>query len=607
MKRLSVVPASLIKRSVAYFIDVMLIVIPLAISTVWIARHLFAPLPLLGWGAIAVIGLIAFAYTLILAAQNSSTGSTVGKRLMGIRTLRAESLKTGDFGDAYARGFSYFWGILGLGIAPIIMAARNRKGTENEFWPHKAGNTRVVDIRKGKDPLKREERFFPTYPEEWGEISNHTAIKGVFPPVAPQWSSAHVVSDEIHPLSAPRATVTDFFAVQQKNRQKEHWKAAGQGVLTLLTTFGSIVAVAVAATALNPEMPKPHDEHEVLASSLSAKLPITGYDGQGFPGYKNAPDWSKEVTSESKVFATTTQVFTLSNRELQVLAAADGKPLKTIPLKDSVEVSAQTSYSGKPGLYWSAGETAFGWNENLGQGDPFSAKIPAGAEPYAAGNELLFAGKSDQPDQYKAWRFTEKGFIEMKVPSGYIPAAFNGENLVSYSNAGEVKTTSSEGASISAYPLQPPKDALPFAGIVSAGNHRVVALWSPYPDSEAGDTPVTVAFYNSDDGSLLSYIETTREKTNAYPNLSWGPDGSTAMYAGYLFDVESGRATTDLLAQQVEPISVIGEGALGDSSLGSVYAKPTEVLSISGTTPLLANKDLAVVKSHANVIEKYSK
>ncbi|WP_237243006.1 RDD family protein [Rothia nasimurium] len=606
MKRLSLVSASLTKRSIAYFIDMMLIVIPLVVAIAWTVRHLFAPLPMLGWGVIVFLGMIAFAYTLILAAQNASTGSTVGKRLMGIRTLRAESLKTGDFGDAYARGFSYFLGMLGLGVAPIIMATRMAKGAENEFWPHKAGNTLVLDVRQGKDPLKQETQFFPLYPEEWGGDTRHSAIRGIYPPVAPRWSPAFVLPEETPQLLAPRVTATDFFDIQQKNKKKELWRATGQGVFTLLATFGSITAVAVAATALNPEMPKPRDEHEVLASSLSEKLPIAGYGGQGFPGYKNTPDWTKEVAAESKVFATIDQVFTLNNRELQVLSAADGKLIKSISINSSVEVSAQTYFSGEPGIYWSSGDTAYGWNESLGQKDPFSAKIPAGAEPYAAGNELLFAGKSDVPDQYKAWRFTEKGFTEMPVPSGYIPAAFNGENLVSYNHAGEVKITSNE-SDISAYPLQSPKDSLPFAGIVSAGNDRVVALWSPYPDSTAGNTPVTVAFYNSDDGDLLSYIETTRERVNAYSNLSWGPDGSTAMYAGYLFDVRSGRATTDLLAQQVEPISVIGEGALGENSLGSVYVTPSEVLSISGTTPLLANSDLAVAKTRTNIIEKYSK
>lgn len=606
MERLSVVPASLMKRSVAYCIDMMLIVMPLVVSIVWTTRHLFAPLPLLGWGVIVFLGLIALAYTLILSAQNASTGSTVGKRLLGIRTLRAESLKTGDFGDAYARGFSYFLGVLGFGIAPIIMATRVVKGGENEFWPHKAGNTMVIDVRKGKDPLKHETQFFPLYPEEWDGNSGHAAIGSIYPPVAPQWSPAFTPPKEAQQLSAPRITSTDFFDIRKKNRKKENWKAAGQGVFTLLATFGSITAVAVAATALNPEIPKPRDKHEVLASSLGEKLPIAGYDGQGFPGYKNAPDWIKEVTAESKVFATIDQVFTLNDRELQVLSAADGKLIKSISINDSVEVSAQTYYSGEPGIYWSVGDTAYGWSESLGQHDPFSATIPAGAEPYATGSELLFAGKSDMPDQYKAWRFTEKGFIEIPVPKGYIPAAFKGENLVSYNHAGEVKITSKE-SNISAYPLRSPKDSLPFAGIVSAGNDRVVALWSPYPDSNAGNTPVTVAFYNSDDGYLLSYIETTLERINTYSNLSWGPDGSAAMYAGYLFDVESGRATTDLLAQQVEPISVIGEGVLGENSLGSVYVTPSEVLSISGTTPLLANSDLAVVRTHANVIEKYSK
>ena len=56
--------------------------------------------------------------------------------------------------------------------------------------------------------------------------------------------------------------------------------------------------------------------------------------------------------------------------------------------------------------------------------------------------------KDKAKDQYKAWRFTEKGFQEMTVPSGFIPGSVSGENLLSYTSAGDIKLTGKDGQEI---------------------------------------------------------------------------------------------------------------------------------------------------------------
>lgn len=605
MNRTSLVPASTLKRSLAYLIDLLILLLPAGFAMGFIANTLFTPSPLVGWLTSGAVVLGALAYTLVLAAQNASTGQTAGKRIIGIRVLRAESLTPTDFADAYARGFSFFCGLLGLGIAPLLTALNNNKKQEFERWPHKTGNTRVIDIKVGKDPIKPQQRFYPSYPEEW--VSQHQAPSLTFPPAFPQWSPGYRPPRGTNPTFTPRITRSNHREKARRQRRAENIRALGQTALTLLTVSACLTAILISADALNPSAPEPQDEREVLASTLTEKLPITGYSGHGFTGYESQADWSFPIEADTKVLATTDYTFTFSNRDLTIYSTDTGQQAAQLPLTDTVEVSASTIYEGEPGLYWSIGETAYGWSASQNDDQTFNHKIPDGAHPYAAGRELLFAAKEETEDHYKAWRFTADGFKEMPVPTGFIPGFFTETNLLSYNIAGEIKVTDDKGTEISTYPLTSPHEALPFDTVVAAGHERVVALWSPYPDSSAASTPVTVAFYDSSTGTLLSYIETTRERIDSHPELSWSSNGTTALYAGYLFDVETGRANTDSLGQAVTPISVIGEGALGDSSLGSVYITPQEVRSISGATPLLATAEVAVIRTHSNVLEKYSK
>lgn len=606
MNSFLLVPAPLHKRVLAYLIDVLIVVVPAGYGLWFAASSLFESSLVVGWLTCVVIALVVLAYTVVLAAQNASSGQTAGKRLVGIRTLRAESLRPSDFSDAYARGFSFFFGLLGFGIRPLLMAFRFRARVESESWPHRAGNTRVLDVRAGKDPLKEEKRFFPLYPEEWsGRVA--VPLEPVFPLRVAGGLRAGGVLPGGPALGEARVTASDHLRVARKKRLVEGFASVGQGFLTVCLSCLTVAAIVFAAQELNPAMPQPQDKREVLASSLAQKLPVAGYSGRGFPGYREKPEWSKPVSPDAKVFSTVANVFSFEGRKLTIFSAATGKEVAVFPLDQAVDVSAQTSFGGSPGIYWSIGDTAFGWSSGAGGGEPFSAEIPAGAQPYAAGGELLFAAQDGQSGRYKAWRFTEEGFKKVEVPSGFIPGAFSGQNIVSYSLGGEIKVTDGQGQGISAYPLSAPKDSLPFAGVVSVGHDRIVAKWSPYPDSVAATTPVTVAFYDTESGMLLSYLETTQERIAAYPDLLWGPDGHTALYAGYLFDVESGRAVADVVAQDIRPVTVIGEGVLGSSDLGNVYVDPGEVQSISGITPLLVNQDMAVIRTYNNTLEKYTK
>jgi hypothetical protein len=598
MNNRSIVPASVTKRSFAYLVDVMFIGIPLALAVSWALGEVHGTAPLVGWGVIVAVSLIGVAYGVVLAAQSASTGQTAGKRIMGLRTVRAESLKPAEFGESFQRGTVFFIGLLGLGIAPLLTAIRTRSASDEELWPHRRFHTRVIDIRQGRDPLSTQSGFYPEYPEEWiAGLTPHAVRR--WPPTRQDPVASRSVQDE-----PARVTQGDHEERERRDRRNQGLRAAAQGLLTAMATVGVIVAVTVSAAALKPPAAQPRDEHEVLASSLQAKLPVAGYSGEGLQGYRAKPDWSHAVSGSAKVFATPSHVLSIDNRTVTIYSSATGKIMGKIPVSSTVSLCAPTVFAGKPGFYWEVGGTAFGWREGVKK--PFQAKIPVGAKPYAAGGELLFGAQTEGKNAFRVWRFTDKGFQEIKVPSGTIPGSFTPDGLLSYSSSGDMTTTDSAGKAVSHYPLTSPRDGLQFAGVVATGHERVVGLWSPYPDATAENTPVVIAFYDSTDGSLLAYIETTRGRIDKYRDLTWSPDGASALFAGYMFETATGLPVLDLMAQGIEPVSTIGVGVLGSSPLGNVFVRPDSVNSIAGVDPLLATRSAAIIKTRSNSIEHYS-
>lgn len=601
MKLPQPVPASLVKRGVAYALDTFIVLIPLGYALFFASQNLFRPSLLVGWVTVSVLLLCTLFYGLILATQNASTGQTIGKKIVGIRTLRAESYTTGDFSDAFARGFWFFLGLLGLGIAPLRMAVLSKNKPQSSLWPHSIGNTCVLDVLRGQDPLVTEERFYPTYPEEWVQRPQHR-LNPLYPP-APFTANYTKHSQESAP---PRTTPSDYQQRAYKARRRRSLKAACQLLTTALATMLVASATLFAAVSLNPDMPKPRDEREVLASDISAVLPVAAFTGEGFPGYSPAPNWSSDVAQTAKVFATSQHVYIFNNRELTILEANTGQPIRTLELDAAVDIATTTVFDQQEGLFWAIGNTAYGWRAGLEDTQPFSAELPTGASPYTAGQELLFAALDEKTETYKAWNFTPTGFTEVTVKSGFIPGSFFHKNFISYNSSGEIRISTLDGQDVAAYPLRRPHETYAFDGVVSSGNGKIVASWSPYPDSVAPTNPVIIAFYDALTGDLLSYIETEQERINSYPSLTWGQGGNTAFYAGYMFDVETGRAVADIKAQNIEPVASLGRGVLGSSSLGNVYMTDTEIFSISGITPLDLSPNQAIIREHSGRIKKYT-
>lgn len=74
MKLPQPVPASLVKRGVAYALDTFIVLIPLGYALFFASQNLFRPSLLVGWVTVSVLLLCTLFYGLILATQNASTG-----------------------------------------------------------------------------------------------------------------------------------------------------------------------------------------------------------------------------------------------------------------------------------------------------------------------------------------------------------------------------------------------------------------------------------------------------------------------------------------------------------------------------------------------------
>jgi uncharacterized RDD family membrane protein YckC len=101
---------------------------------------------------IAVVLLLLFGLFQIIAEAN--TGMTIGKRAVGLRTVRADTLGLGGFGRILGRyviialgGFVLIGQYLVL-LSPLWDSERRNRG-----WHDKASNTWVLDVKNGLNPL----------------------------------------------------------------------------------------------------------------------------------------------------------------------------------------------------------------------------------------------------------------------------------------------------------------------------------------------------------------------------------------------------------------------------------------------------------------------
>jgi uncharacterized RDD family membrane protein YckC len=139
------------RRAVAFFVDAVLGYLVLlggmALGTVIQGGPATGSLiPGIGFGVFAI-------YLLVLIVCVAYWGTSLGNSLLGLRVLRVDSLDPAGFYNSFARGLVLlpfvFWP---WGLA-LLFSVRSDPTGRGRGWHDRAGNTAVLDIRAGIDPL----------------------------------------------------------------------------------------------------------------------------------------------------------------------------------------------------------------------------------------------------------------------------------------------------------------------------------------------------------------------------------------------------------------------------------------------------------------------
>jgi hypothetical protein len=105
---------------------------------------------LLGWGLLGALALVQW-------WAQGSRGWTIGKLMLGLRTVDARSGRPVGMGRIFARSLVIVLGALALGVGQLVVLASplwDRTG-RNRGWHDRAAGDEVVDLRTGTLPLRR--------------------------------------------------------------------------------------------------------------------------------------------------------------------------------------------------------------------------------------------------------------------------------------------------------------------------------------------------------------------------------------------------------------------------------------------------------------------
>lgn len=175
------VPASAGKRALAYVIDVLAAFLlggAFLAAGAW--QSLRAPagdgvprgattLVLVGGGLLLALGLAQWWY-------HGTRGATLGKALVGLRTVDADTARPIGMGRALLRALVVAAGTLALGVGQIVVLASPLfdAGGRRRGWHDKAVGALVVDVVAGVDPAR----------VRAGEEAVTTRLDGLLAPVA---------------------------------------------------------------------------------------------------------------------------------------------------------------------------------------------------------------------------------------------------------------------------------------------------------------------------------------------------------------------------------------------------------------------------------------
>lgn len=594
-----VLQASVLSRSAAYVVDLFVVTIPLAAALWWLLTFGFSPSAQLGWFGVVGVALVGLLYALFTAGQMARTGQSLGKKVLGLRVIRSDSQETAGLAESLLRGSWFFLGLLGAGVLPTMTLVKLRQGTKDSaIWPHRMVGTRLLDVRRGHDPLNPEPASYPAFPEQWlrpGEEASVTAVLGP----APLWSQAYE-PEAVKTIPDRPASVVPL---EPRPPRKPLWlPAAFQAATTAVSIaalgFGMVGGVA----ALQPIPDTAPDKQTFSASTLSQqKVRLSSYSAIGFPGFSSGPAWKHPIDPSALAVTSRAGTFIFDNRMLTILDNISGKVLAKEPLDGNVVLTQETALGEEMGMVWQIGNSLHGWVPSIGAKPSVTSELPAGATISAAGSSLLL----QLPDG-KAMTFAATGLVPVTVPEDRVPLGVDNGSLLSARFTGPLAISSLDGRQRSDVPLNPPAENLQIVQWVTAGHGVAVLLWSAFPDSKDPSNPTTIAVYRLSTGELLSRMEVTKARIDEDPAWVRGNGFASASFAGYFYDLSTGWPILDLKAQAIKRSGMFGDGVIGERQEGTVFMRKDNSWIYSGLQPLGISQDGVVVRTKDNELQRFS-
>jgi uncharacterized RDD family membrane protein YckC len=249
-------PAPLGRRFLAYVVDQVAIAVcgggllvgaMVPVDAATSVPRLPAALLLLGWGLLGAL-------TIFQWWAQGTRGWTIGKRLLGLRTVDARSGRPVGMGRIFVRGFVVGVGVLVLGVGQLVVLASplwDRSG-RHRGWHDRSAGDEVVDLRTGTLPAPRPKPRPASTPTTPRRASTSDADPTTVT-VVPTW-----LTDRDHDEGSASATAADAAhdaAARQLNGLLSDRHTGGTG-LVLPPLPGPGVAPDVDTRALSVLLPR---------------------------------------------------------------------------------------------------------------------------------------------------------------------------------------------------------------------------------------------------------------------------------------------------------------------------------------------------------------
>ncbi|WP_258804809.1 RDD family protein [Pseudarthrobacter sp. NS4] len=594
------VAASLPRRAASYIIDLAIFAVPACPAVLLLIPAGFTPVPgpgILGLVTITVIGAV---YGLVLSTMLARTGQSIGGRLLGLRVLAEDAATPVNRGRTLKRGLASLGGLLLAAVGPLIFVLEFRKRhSDQDTWLHKLGESTVIDINRGTDPLNPSPTYYSQVVEDWVKAGTAAHITQVFPPQLPVWSeNAQPSSVAIPEPSPPQPESRPSSALPRRPR----WLVpVVQGIVSAIVIGALSISSAWGVAFLQP-LERPTRPNQFSAANLALiKPPLTAGTGTGFPGYPEGPVWRKPLSASAQVTAAQAGTFIFDNRSLTILDNATGTVLSEQSVDGEVLFAQETQISDEPGMVWRIGDTLHGWMPSLGKAPAIAAKIPADAAISTAGTDLLITTGDG-----KLSTLTKAGLVALTAIEGKTALGVDGDKLLSAKFSGSLTLSSPDAKTRQDVPLNAPEENQNVMKWVTAGHGLAVILWSVFPESRDPQNPVTVAVYRESTGELLSSMEISYSRVEEDPVWVRGNGFVWAAFAGYAYNQSTGLPVLDLKAQGIKRSGILADGALGANDEGPVFIQQNKVTPYNGVTPLAITPSGAIVKTRDNEIQVFA-